>query len=98
MNDKKIYAFDLDGTLCDEMPTFEKSLARPYLDRIIKVNKLYDGGNTIIIFTARGWQEYNMTKAWLDEYGVKYHQLICGKPIYHKIIDDRSWDLKEFDQ
>jgi hypothetical protein len=44
----------------------------------------------IIIHTARGWGELAMTMRQLKEWGVKYHTLICGKPIADIIIDDRS--------
>jgi histidinol phosphatase-like enzyme len=92
----KIFVFDLDGTICSEKPTFEKSLAEPIYGIITKINKLFDEGNHIIIYSARGWQEYNMTKYWLDSNSVKYHQLICGKPIYDYWIDDRSIHPKDF--
>jgi uncharacterized HAD superfamily protein len=91
----KTYIFDLDGTICEEKPTFERSLAKPFKDIINKINKLYDDNN-IIIYTARGWQENNKTKFWLDSNNVKYHQLICGKPIYDYWVDDRSIHPKDF--
>ena len=44
----KTYCFDLDGTLCTLTDgKYEK--AQPIIDRIQKVNKLYDEKNTIII-------------------------------------------------
>ena len=88
MKSKKI-AIDLDGTICEERQTFEKFLANPIKDSVETINKLHEE-NFIIIFTARGWQEYNITKAWLEKYNVKYDLLICGKPIYDIIIDDRA--------
>jgi flagellar hook protein FlgE len=57
---------------------------------IEKINEMKDNGHQIIFFTARGWNEYNSTKYWLDKHGFKYDLLICGKPIYDIIIDDRS--------
>ena len=49
----KIYAFDIDGTICTN--TYgDYELAKPYKDRIDSINKLYDEGNTIKMFTARG--------------------------------------------
>ena len=49
----KIYVFDLDNTLCKtEGSKYLESV--PYSERIKKVNKLYDEGNTIIVETARG--------------------------------------------
>ena len=94
----KIYAFDLDGTLCQERKTFEKCLAAPKQNVIDVANKLYDEGNTIIIFTARSWSEHKMTEYWLKENKVKYHQLICGKPIYNVFVDDRALNVKDIEE
>ena len=82
--------FDLDGTICEERSVFERSLAKPIEGALEFVNKAYDCGEHIIIFTARGWAEYNMTYAWLKENGFKFHQLICGKPIADILYDDRA--------
>ena len=54
------------------------------------VNTLHLMGHTIIIFTARSWAELPMTLKWLEEYEVKYHTIVCGKPVYDVLIDDRS--------
>jgi len=54
---------DIDDTIC--YYDFERngkavdySLAKPYKDRIEKINKLYDKGKTIIYWTARGIISY----------------------------------------
>lgn len=97
----KIYCFDLDGTLCT-INDGKYDKAKPYLDRINKVNELYDSGNHIIIETARGsvsgvnW--YKLTNKQLNEWGVKFHKLRTGVKIYADIyIDDKASDLKFFD-
>jgi len=92
----KIYVFDLDGTLCEERKTFEKSLANANKYIIGKVNSLYDDDNTIIIYTARSWSEFKMTEYWLKENNVKYHILMCGKVIYDYWIDDRAINVNDF--
>lgn len=84
-------AVDLDGTLCAEKKAFEKIYAEPFIKAIEAVNDLYNKGNTIIIFTARGWNEYRITKDWLSSNNVLYNELIMGKPNYDYIIDDRSF-------
>lgn len=81
---------DLDGTICHEMRQFSRSLAEPWPCAVETVNKLYDAGNIIIIYSARTWAEYEMTVDWLKRYGVKYHQLLMGKPIGDVWIDDRA--------
>ena len=89
----KIYAFDIDGTICTN--TFgEYQKASPFLDRISSVNDLYNSGNIIKLFTARGsttgkdWFEF--TKSQLSKWGVLYHELILGKPEADYFIDDKA--------
>lgn len=86
----KIYMFDMDGTICTEEKTFSRALAKPLEGAVKTINALYEAGNHIIIFSARGWIEYEVTKDWLDRYGVKYHQLILGKPFADIYVDDRA--------
>lgn len=81
---------DMDGTICTEMRQFSRCLAKPKTDAVEIINELYDAGNTIIIYSARTWVEYEMTVDWLKRYGVKYHQLLMGKPIGDVWIDDRA--------
>jgi uncharacterized HAD superfamily protein len=81
---------DIDGTICTEEKTFSRSLAKPLPGAVESVNKLYNQGHTIRLFTARSWVEYEVTKAWLDSNGFKYHQLLMGKPLGDVWIDDRA--------
>jgi hydroxymethylpyrimidine pyrophosphatase-like HAD family hydrolase len=85
---KKI-VFDLDGTLCEESSTFERSLAKPRNDIIEIINKTHNEGNFVMIYTARSWAEYRITEKWLKDSNVNYDLLICGKPIYDYWVDDR---------
>lgn len=90
------YWFDLDGTLCSEEHSGRRSLAKPKTDRIAIIKSLHDAGHFIGIFTARTWGEYEMTKEWLMINGVPYDALVCGKPCYTILIDDRSQKPEEF--
>ena len=45
------YVIDIDGTICKEVG--EVIGRKPYMDRIEKINKLYDEGHYIIYMTAR---------------------------------------------
>lgn len=86
---------DMDGTICTEMRQFSRCLAEPKKDAVETINELYDAGNTIIIYSARTWVEYEMTVDWLKRYGVKYHQLFMGKPVGDVWIDDRAITAKD---
>jgi capsule biosynthesis phosphatase len=95
------YVFDLDGTLCTNTNGDYKS-ASPLTERILHVNKLYELGHTVIIFTARGMNTYSgdikkvyeiyydFTKNQLEKWNVKYTQLILGKPAGDIYIDDKG--------
>lgn len=96
---KKIYCIDLDGTICSHEEDYNN--AKPFLDRIAKVNQLYDDGNVIKIDTARGattginWKK--VTKKQLKDWGVKHHLLRVGKKLNADIfIDDKGINDKDF--
>jgi carbamoyl-phosphate synthase large subunit len=87
------YCFDIDGTICTN--TFGKyDDAEPFEPMIAKVNALYEQGHSIIFFTARGtttgkdWRA--LTEKQLNQWGVKYHKVIFGKPEADIFIDDRG--------
>jgi hydroxymethylpyrimidine pyrophosphatase-like HAD family hydrolase len=82
--------FDIDGVLCFEGPTFKHSLATPLPDAIRTLEALRLAGHRIILFTSRSWSEYELTEKWLREHNFHYHVLICGKPVYDMIVDDRA--------
>lgn len=93
----KIYVFDLDKTLLDG-PDYYSSTPIPGV--VEKINALYDEGNTIIIYTARGattginW--YAVTKESLEKYGIKHHELRMGKLNYDVWVDDKAINNKDF--
>ena len=87
---KLVIAIDLDGTICTEERTFEKSLAKPIEGAIKRIQELYSSGHTIIIWTARGWEQFRITEDWLRENEIPFHSLLMGKPIVDLWIDDRA--------
>lgn len=109
----KVIAFDLDETLCtrpkgvEHLGAEKYSYCSPIQHMIDIVNKLYDEGYTIKIYTARGMYTFNgdvkevyynlygLTKEQLDSWGVKYHSLIMGKEPYDLLIDDKCCRPKE---
>ena len=96
----KIYCFDLDETLCNTSGLSYES-STPKSDHIKKVNQLYERGHYIKIFTARGsetkidWRD--LTESQLTEWGIKYHELILGKPAADYYIDDKAINVADFD-
>lgn len=81
---------DLDGTICSEEKQFSRSMAKPLPGAVEQLSRLHREGHTLIIYSARGWQEYEMTCEWLGRHEIPYHQLVMGKPIGDVWIDDRA--------
>ena len=95
----KTYAFDLDGTLCT-LTDGKYETAEPLTDRITKVNKLFEEGHTILIFTARGATSKrdlrDFTVQQLKDWGLKYERLIMGKPHFDLLVDDKAIDDQSY--
>ena len=81
---------DLDGVICTEERVFDRPLAAPIAGAKEAIASLKAAGHTIVIYTARGWAEYRVTKQWLDDHGFAYDAIHMGKPIAHVWIDDRA--------
>ena len=86
---------DIDETICFSLESRDYSLAEPYIDKIKKINILYDKGHEIIYWTARGrltkidW--YDITKDQLNQWGAKHHKLdVTTKPFYDLLICDKT--------
>jgi len=98
---------DIDGTLCDEEDR-DMSRRSPYVERISKINALYDAGHEIYIFTSRGMRSTNndpiasdkkyrtFTEDQLTRWGVRYHSLHFGKPVADVYIDNLNKSIKDF--
>jgi len=91
---------DIDETICFYKKERNYNLAIPIVENINKINKLYDQGNKITYWTARGsvtkidW--YEVTKKQLDSWGCKYHDLSVGeKPPYDLLICDKTKRIEE---
>lgn len=91
---------DIDETICVTPGDLDYTKAQPIEKNIKKINKLYDEGNTIIYWTARGsgtglnW--YDVTGAQLDKWGAKYHEYKVGKPVYDLFICDKAINSLDF--
>lgn len=81
---KKIFIIDIDGTVCEDIKNEDghdrMANAKPYPDVIKQVNEWHDEGHFICFFTARTTDHKTVTEAWLERNGVKFNQIIYGKP------------------
>ncbi len=96
----KIIYIDIDQTICTLKSGEDYSKAIPIKKRIERINELYDADDTIVYWTGRGtvsgisWEEVTVNQ--FKEWGVKYHELKFGKPIYDLFIDDKNINSDTF--
>ena len=97
-NEMKVYMIDIDGTICEtENSNYYNSI--PINENIHVFNKLYDSGNEVHYWTARGaksglkWDEYTVHQ--LEKWGVKYTSIKTGKPHYDVWIDDKAINVDD---
>lgn len=102
MKKKLTFCFDLDNTI--SKTTSNNYLnSKPNKKAILIVNKLFDNGHYIKIFTARymGRNNDNIKKAnkigykrtffQLKKWNVKFNKLLITKPSADIYIDDKSY-------
>ena len=94
----KRFVFDIDGVIAEFNENLDYAYALPNEKMIRIVNRLYDYGNEIVLFTARGYvtkidwrkETENQMKRW----GVRYHELHMGKPNADYYVDDKMLSLE----
>ena len=97
----KKYCIDIDNTICFTKNGEYKD-SKPILHRIEVINNLKKQGHHIIFFTARGsttgldWKD--LTERQLEEWGIKYDELVLGKPEADIFIDDKSFGDYKLDE
>ena len=94
----KNYLIDIDGTICfTEKSDYYNSI--PNYEKIEKFNKLYDEGNEVNYWTARGavsgknWDEFTVKQ--LNNWNVKYTTINMDKPHYDVWIDDKAINIDD---
>jgi len=93
---------DCDGVIADKNHAGDYSQAGPLQHGIDQVNRLYDMGFEIVLYTARygDREKGNMHRQyergyvewlnWLEKHGVKYHHAHMGKLAGVMYIDDKA--------
>lgn len=87
---------DIDGTITNETKGWDYENRTPDLKVISKINKLYCQGHFIELFSSRLKKDRQVTIAWLKKYGVKYNNLILGKPRYDYYVGDEVKTIHQF--
>jgi len=102
----KVLCFDIDNTLCTTDNSDYKN-SKPPKKNISLVNQLHTKNYYIKIFTSRFMgrskeksslarkKGFDFTKKQLKSWGLKYNELIFGKPSFDLLIDDRAIFFKK---
>tara|TARA_B100000282_G_C31725713_1_gene488315 strand:- start:456 stop:761 length:306 start_codon:yes stop_codon:yes gene_type:complete len=91
---------DIDETICKTPDDRNYANSVPIKKNIKKINKMYDNGDEIVYWTARGtvtgidWTE--ITKKQLIDWGAKHHDVKLGKPHFDLYICDKSFNVDRF--
>jgi hypothetical protein len=101
-----IIAFDIDETICKTKNKNYK-FAVPIKSKIQLINKLYNKGYKIKIFTARYMGKYKgnisiIRKKYYKEtfnqlisWGLRFHELVIGKPVFDIFVDDKAYNNRD---
>lgn len=92
------FLFDIDDTLL--VSTVKENGDYDFKENkeevIKKLNKCYDRGDTVFLWTGRHWNHFHLTKKQLEDAGVKYHTLIMGKPPVDYYVEDKAITPEHF--
>jgi capsule biosynthesis phosphatase len=103
----KTICFDIDNVICKTNAKSEYSKSTPIKKNIKIINKAFNCGFNIILYTARymGRSKGNLvvvhkqikplTIKQLKNWGVRYHKIYFGKPSFDLFIDDKSLFFKK---
>ncbi len=103
----KIICFDLDNVICHTNRKKEYYKSKPNKQAIEQINKIYQDGYYIKIYTARGMNKYkgslskvkkayfNLTKKQLKNWKLNYDELILGKVSYDFFVDDKAYGFQK---
>lgn len=95
----RTFVFDIDGVIAQFNESLQYDESLPNKRMIEIVNGLYDRGNKIVLFTARGYKTgldwRSTTEKQMSEWGVKYHELKFGKPDADFYVDDKILSIDD---
>lgn len=79
----KNYLIDIDGTITEDVPNEEPErmvTCEPFLDALETMHRWYEEGHILTFFTSRTEEHREVTEAWFEKHGIRYHGLLMGKP------------------
>jgi hypothetical protein len=86
----KWVGIDFDDTIANNsgFPDFTPTTLLP--DAREGINGIIANGFKPVIFTARTWAEYNIVEDFVKQHNLPIAKIICGKPLFRCMIDDRN--------
>lgn len=96
------FVFDIDGVIATKNVELNYEKVLPDKEMIEIINYLYNQGNEIILFTARGFKTgidwKTVTQKQMNNWGVRYSRLMFGKPAGDYYVDDHNLDVSVLKQ
>ena len=101
----KIFCIDIDGVIItneghDTNPNISNGKV---IEKNVKlINKLYDAGNYIKLYTSRGqWTKLDWAQKTYSELrnaNLKYHEIVFNKPYADYYIDDKHITIEKAEE
>lgn len=88
------YAIDMDETLAKSVWP-KRGIGAPIKKNLVKVREIAAAGHLIAIHTSRPWSDYPLVEDWLRKHDIPFDQIICGKFLACKYIDDKNVSVEE---
>lgn len=80
---------DLDDTIAKGVWP-EPGIGEPIWENVAKVRELIEHGFKVVVYTARGWEDFELVESWLEHHDIPYNRLECGKMLLRAMVDDKN--------
>jgi hypothetical protein len=94
MREKRIIAFDFDGTLT-KAGSYETGKIEPNFPVIKRLREYYSEYLFIVIFTARPQDDFGIVSMFLKEWNIPYDSIVFNKIRYDVLYDDKAIGPKD---
>ncbi len=96
-NDQHILCVDFDNTITQgNVEYWEGELPKPDHDTVESVRQAYYQGYTVIVWTARPWDQAGQIATHLTDWSIPYHGVRCNKGSGTIYVDDKMMSIPEF--
>lgn len=90
----KWLGIDFDETIASNSGFPDYTPGNPLEGAVDAIKRLDEMGYKITIFTARPWVDYSNIEKYCEHYGIPVRRIICGKPLFKCMIDDKNVEFK----